>query len=131
MSYIAKLGQEFGQYVVQLTGQLLLSNQSPKSLSEMERQIREKLLETEVRLDIVSRLQVDPASLAEGPLCGTGRNGRLAPPLSDDTLGALAFQFGKALGWDQDQTRTNFEKVAGVKFDELTGARLQATVRRE
>jgi len=25
MSYIAKLGQEFGQYVVQLTGQLLLS----------------------------------------------------------------------------------------------------------
>jgi hypothetical protein len=44
MSYIAKLGQEFGQYVIQLTGQLLLSNQRPKSLSEMERQIREMLL---------------------------------------------------------------------------------------
>jgi hypothetical protein len=29
MSYIAKLGQEFGQYVTQLTGQLLLSNQHP------------------------------------------------------------------------------------------------------
>ena len=44
MSYIAKLGQEFGQYVTQLTGQLLLSNQHPRSLSEMERQIREVLL---------------------------------------------------------------------------------------
>jgi hypothetical protein len=44
MSYIAKLGQEFGQYVVQVTGQLLLSHQHPKSLSEMEHQIREMLL---------------------------------------------------------------------------------------
>ncbi len=44
MSYIAKLGQEFGQYVVQLTGQLLVSNQQPRSLSEMERQIRDMLL---------------------------------------------------------------------------------------
>jgi hypothetical protein len=44
MSYIAKLGQEFDQYATQLTGQLLLSNQHPKSLSEMERQIREMLL---------------------------------------------------------------------------------------
>ncbi len=96
----------------------------------MERQIREKLLETEARLDIVSRLQVDPASLAEGLLCGTGRNGRLAPPLSDETLQTLAFQLGQKLGWDKDMTKANFEKVAGVKFDELTGARLQATVRR-
>jgi len=44
MSYIAKLGQEFGQYVVQLAGQLLLSHQQPTSLSEMERSIREMLL---------------------------------------------------------------------------------------
>jgi len=44
MSYIAKLGQEFGQYVVQLAGQLFLSHQQPTSLSEMERSIREILL---------------------------------------------------------------------------------------
>lgn len=44
MSYVAKLGQEFGQYVVQLTGQLLLSHQQPSSLSEMERSMREMLL---------------------------------------------------------------------------------------
>ena len=92
--------------------------------------LKEKLLETEARLDIVSRLQVDPASLAEGLLCGIGRNGHLAPPLSDKTLRALAFQLGQKLGWDKDQTRANFEKVAGVQFDELTGARFQAAVRR-
>lgn len=45
MSDAAQLGQEFGQHVVQLTGELLLSNQSPRSLSDMERGIREMLLE--------------------------------------------------------------------------------------
>jgi hypothetical protein len=45
MSYMAELGQEFGQYVVQLTGQLLMSNQQPRSLSEMERNIRDMLLD--------------------------------------------------------------------------------------
>ncbi len=44
MNYIAKLGQEFGEYVVQLTGQLFLVHQQPTSLSEMERSIREMLL---------------------------------------------------------------------------------------
>ena len=104
-----------------------------KRMLRLEREnatLKEKLLETEARLDIVSRLQVDPASLAEGLLCGIGRNGHLAPPLSDATLRTLAFQLGKALGWDQDQTKANFEKVAGVRFDELNGARLQAAVRR-
>jgi hypothetical protein len=104
-----------------------------KRMLRLEREnaaLREKLLETEARLDIVSHLQVDPASLAEGLLCGTSRNGHLAPPLSDETLQTLAFQLGQKLGWDKDMTKANFEKVAGVKFDELTGARLQATVRR-
>jgi hypothetical protein len=44
MTVIGKLGQEFGQYVLQLTGQLLLSHQRPDSLSEMERSIRDMLL---------------------------------------------------------------------------------------
>jgi hypothetical protein len=44
MSHVAQLGQEFGQYVIQMTAKLLLSNQSPHSLSEMERGIREMLL---------------------------------------------------------------------------------------
>ena len=45
MSDVAPLGPEFGQHVVQLTGGLLLANQSPRSLSDMERGIREMLLE--------------------------------------------------------------------------------------
>ena len=45
MSDMAQLGQEFGQYVIQLTAQLLLSNQSSRSLSEMERGIREMQLQ--------------------------------------------------------------------------------------
>ena len=43
MSHIARLGQEFGAYVLQLTAQLLGGEQA-KSLSEMERQTREMLL---------------------------------------------------------------------------------------
>ena len=104
-----------------------------KRMLRLEREnaaLKEKLLETEARLDIVSRLQVDPATLAEGLLCGTGRNGHLAPPLSDRTLRALAFQLGQKLGWDEKATRANFEKVAGVRFEELRGAKLQAAVRR-
>lgn len=45
MSQMAQLGQEIGQYVIQLTAQLLLSHQSPRSLSEMERSIRAMLLQ--------------------------------------------------------------------------------------
>lgn len=33
---IAKLGQEFGQYVIQLTSDLVVRTGQPKSLSEME-----------------------------------------------------------------------------------------------
>lgn len=43
MKTIVKLGQEFGQYVIQLTAELIGVGE-PKSLSEMERQIREMLL---------------------------------------------------------------------------------------
>ena len=43
MKTIAKLGQEFGQYVIQLTAELMGAGE-PKSLSEMERQIRQMLL---------------------------------------------------------------------------------------
>lgn len=43
MKAVAKLGQEFGQYVVQLTAELVGVGE-PKSLSEMEQQIREMLL---------------------------------------------------------------------------------------
>jgi hypothetical protein len=43
MKTIAKLGQEFGQYVIQLTAELMGAG-DPKSLSEMERQIRQMLL---------------------------------------------------------------------------------------
>jgi hypothetical protein len=43
MKTIAKLGQEFGQYVIQLTAELMGAGE-PKSLSEMECQIRQMLL---------------------------------------------------------------------------------------
>jgi hypothetical protein len=44
MNNIAKLGQEFGHYVIQLTSELLVKTGQPKSLSEMERNIRQVLL---------------------------------------------------------------------------------------
>jgi hypothetical protein len=44
MSSIARLGQEFGQYVFQLTSELLTKTVQPKSLSEMERGIRQVLM---------------------------------------------------------------------------------------
>ena len=38
MTNISKLGQEFGQYLIQLMGELMLrSSEQPRSLSEMER----------------------------------------------------------------------------------------------
>ncbi len=43
MKTISQLGQEFGQYVIQLTAELMGAGE-PKSLSEMERQIRHMLL---------------------------------------------------------------------------------------
>ena len=44
MSTIAQLGQEFGQHVIQLTSELLVKNSRVKSLSEMERGVRQMLL---------------------------------------------------------------------------------------
>lgn len=44
MESIAKLGQEFGQYVLQLTTELLVRTVQPKSLSEMEQGIRQMLV---------------------------------------------------------------------------------------
>lgn len=44
MSGIAQLGQEFGQYVIRLTSELLDKVRQPTSLSEMERGIRRMLL---------------------------------------------------------------------------------------
>ena len=44
MRDIARLGQEFGQYVLQLTSELLVRTVQPKSLSEMERGIRQMLM---------------------------------------------------------------------------------------
>jgi len=43
MKTIANLGQEFGQYVIQLTAELMGAGE-PKSLSEMEGQIRQMIL---------------------------------------------------------------------------------------
>jgi len=44
MTNISKLGQEFGQYLIQLMAELMLpSGEQPRSLSEMERNIREML----------------------------------------------------------------------------------------
>ena len=39
MKTIANLGQEFGEYVIKLTAELL-GSEEPKSLSEMEQQVR-------------------------------------------------------------------------------------------
>jgi hypothetical protein len=45
MTNISKLGQEFGQYLIQLIAELMLrSGEQPRSLSDMERNIREMLL---------------------------------------------------------------------------------------
>lgn len=44
MSNIAKLGQEFAEYVFQVASELLVKTGQPKSLSEMERGIRQALI---------------------------------------------------------------------------------------
>jgi hypothetical protein len=44
MNSIAKLGQEFGQYMIQLSSELFLRRDQVRSLSEMERDIRAMLL---------------------------------------------------------------------------------------
>jgi hypothetical protein len=45
MTNISKLGQEFGQYLIQLIAELMLrTGEQPRSLSDMERNIRQMLL---------------------------------------------------------------------------------------
>jgi hypothetical protein len=44
MKMISDIGQEFGQYLIQLTSELFLRGEQPRSLSEIERSIREMLL---------------------------------------------------------------------------------------
>lgn len=71
MKTIAKLGQEFGQYVIQLTAELMGAGE-PKSLSEMERHIRQMLLKLgRFLLGAWLTLLVEPYP-AESVPCGCG-----------------------------------------------------------
>lgn len=44
MKMISDLGQEFGEYLLQLTSELFLKKEQPRSLSEMEKRLRAMLL---------------------------------------------------------------------------------------
>lgn len=73
MNNIAKLGQEFGQYLIQLTSELFLRTGQPTSLSEMERNIRAMLLKVgQFLLSSWLALQETdyPAETCECPHCG-------------------------------------------------------------
>lgn len=73
MNNIAKLGQEFGQYVIQLTSELVVRTGQPKSLSEMERNIRQMLLKLgQFLLSAWLALQESayPAESSPCPHCG-------------------------------------------------------------
>ena len=73
MDNIAKLGQEFGRYMIQLTSELFLRNEQPRSLSEMERNIRTMLLKVgQFLLSSWLALQetVYPAETNQCPHCG-------------------------------------------------------------
>ena len=43
MKMISDLGQEFGEYMIQLTSELFLRKEQPHSLSEMEERLRKML----------------------------------------------------------------------------------------
>jgi hypothetical protein len=73
MSDIGKLGQEFGRYMIQLTSELFLRNDQPRSLSEMERNIRTMLLKVgQFLLSSWLALQETayPAETSQCPHCG-------------------------------------------------------------
>ena len=73
MNNIAKLGQEFGQFVIQLTSELLVKTGQPKSLSDMERNIRQMLLKLgQFLLSAWLALQENgyPAETSPCPHCG-------------------------------------------------------------
>ena len=109
MSYIAKLGQEFGQYVVQLTGQLLLSNQHPKSLSEMERQIREMLLKLgQFLLGAWLAMQGEPYP-AESIPCPCGGQAQY----EFRREGVRKFRFSNKNGWNKAKIWTGYKNKNG------------------
>lgn len=71
MKTIANLGQEFGQYVIQLTAELMGAG-PPQSLSEMERQIRQMVLKLgRFLLGAWLTMLVEPYP-AERVACGCG-----------------------------------------------------------
>lgn len=73
MNNISKLGQEFGQYMIQLTSELFLRSGQPRSLSEMEQKIRMMLLRVgQFLLSSWLALQENstPREAVECPHCG-------------------------------------------------------------
>jgi hypothetical protein len=77
MNNIAKLGQEFGQYMIQLTSELFVGSGQPRSLSEMEQKIREMLLKVgQFLLSSWLALQETayPADCVVCPCCGGQAN---------------------------------------------------------
>jgi hypothetical protein len=73
MNNIVKLGQEFGQYMIQLSSELFLGTGQPRSLSEMERNIRTMLLKVgQFLLSSWLALQepLYPEETSECPHCG-------------------------------------------------------------
>ena len=71
MKTITKLGQEFGQYVIQLTAELMGAGE-PKSISEMEGQIRQMLLKLgQFLLGAWLAMLVEPYPAERVP-CGCG-----------------------------------------------------------
>ena len=73
MTNISKLGQEFGQYMIQLTSELFIRRGQPGSLSEMERNIRRMLLKVgQFLLSSWLALQEasTPTEASECPHCG-------------------------------------------------------------
>ena len=73
MNNISKLGQEFGQYMIQLISELFIGTGQPRSLSEMERNIRRMLLKAgQFLLSSWLALQESstPIEAIECPHCG-------------------------------------------------------------
>jgi hypothetical protein len=73
MNSIGKLGQEFGQYMIQLSSELFLRSDQARSLSEMERDIRAMLLKVGQFLLsswLVLQEPVYPTETSECPYCG-------------------------------------------------------------
>ena len=73
MNSIGKLGQEFGQYMIQLSSELFLRRDQAQSLSEMERDIRAMLLKVgQFLLNswLVLQEPIYPTETSECPHCG-------------------------------------------------------------